>query len=141
MSSADPRRRRIAPFGNLAGEEMKAAEILLDTLPRQCAFFQQQSAEKLVRAVHEVDVEGIPAGPTHNLRTLTDLLGGAHPLRPHLREVEELSSAATRFRYPGGFGDAARVGAEKLKMRQVRITTLRNLVDAFVARARTDDAP
>src|SRR5271168_1619027 len=123
MTAADHRRRRIATFLTLADEEMKAAEVLLETFPRQSAFFQQQAAEKLVRAV--LEVEGIPAGPTHNLRTLTDLLGGGHELRADFLAVEELSSAATRFRYPGGHGDAPRVGSELLRGRQDQIMALR----------------
>jgi HEPN domain-containing protein len=68
VTASDHRRRRIASFLMLANEEMRAAEMLLQTLPRQSAFFQQQAAEKLVRAV--LEVEGVPAGPTHNLRAL-----------------------------------------------------------------------
>jgi HEPN domain-containing protein len=64
---------------------MKAADMLIDTLPRQSAFFQQQAAEKLLRAVLEVD--GIPAGPTHNLRTLTDLLDTSHALRSEFLSI------------------------------------------------------
>jgi HEPN domain-containing protein len=136
MSAEDLRRRRIGTFLSLAGEEMKAAEMLLQTLPRQSAFFQQQVAEKLVRAV--LEVEGIPAGPTHNLRTLTDLLGGGHELRADFLDVEELSSAATRFRYPGGFGVAPQVASELLRARQDQISALQVVVEAFVARARKE---
>jgi HEPN domain-containing protein len=86
----------------LAHEEMKAAEMLLESLPRQSAFFQQQAAEKLLRAV--LEVERISAGPTPNLRTLTDLLDADNPMKPEFLAVEEWSSAATRFRYPSGSG-------------------------------------
>jgi HEPN domain-containing protein len=98
VTAADHRQRRIATFMTLAFEELKAAEMLLGSLPRQSAFFQQQAAEKLLRAV--LEIESIPAGPTHNLRTLTDLLDKGHALKPEFLAVEEWSSAATRFRYP-----------------------------------------
>jgi len=80
MSSAsDLRRRRIAAFLQIADEEAQAAATLLGLLPRQCAFFQQQCVEKLLRAV--LEAEDVPAGPTHNLRTLADLLPRDHGLR------------------------------------------------------------
>jgi HEPN domain-containing protein len=112
---------------------MKAAGMLLETLPRQSAFFQQQAAEKLVRAV--LEVEGIPAGPTHNLRTLTDLLGEGHTMRSNFHAVEELSSAATRFRYPGGYGDAPNVDSDVLKTRQGEIAKLLAATESFIARS------
>jgi len=105
--------------------------MLLETLPRQSAFFQQQAAEKLLRAV--LEVEGVPAGPTHNLRTLADLLEAKHGMREEFIAVEELSSSATRFRYPGGSGDAPSVSANLLKARQVQLSALRLVVETFVA--------
>ena len=133
MSGADLRRRRISSFLVLASEEMKAAEMLLEPLPRQGAFFQQQAAEKLLRAV--LEVEGIPAGPTHNLRTLAELLPRGHAMRTEFIAVEEFSSAATPFRYPGGRGDAPRADSEPLRVRQGQLSMLRTAVEAFVGRA------
>jgi HEPN domain-containing protein len=130
VTASDLRRRRIATFMSLASEEMKAAEMLLETLPRQCAFFQQQSAETLLRA--PLEVEGVPAGPTHNLRTLTDLLGAGNAMRSEFLAVEEWSSAATRFRYPGGSGDAPNVSSTILQLRQERLAALRAAVETFV---------
>jgi HEPN domain-containing protein len=115
----------------LANEEMKAAEMLLETLPRQSAFFQQQAAEKLLRAV--LEVEGIPAGPTHNLRTLTDLLDADNAMKPEFLAVEEWSSAATRFRYPSGSGAALSIPAETLSDRQRRLLALQRVVSSFVS--------
>ena len=131
MTSADYRRRRIASFLTLAAEELKAAETLLDALPRQAAFFQQQAVEKLLRAV--LEVEAIPAGPTHNLRTLTDLLDARHAMKPEFLAFEEWSSAATRFRYPSGSGDTPSVSSSMLKDRQASRAALRNVVVAFVS--------
>jgi HEPN domain-containing protein len=131
MTASGLRRRRIATFLTLASEEMKAAEMLLQPLPRQSAFFQQQAAEKLLRAV--LEVEGIPAGPTHNLRTLIDLLDADNAVRSEFLAVEEWSSAATQFRYPSGSGDAPNVSSAVLQARQERLVALRTAVESFVA--------
>jgi HEPN domain-containing protein len=123
----------------LANEEMRAAEMLLQTLPRQSAFFQQQAAEKLVRAV--LEVEGVPAGPTHNLRALTDLLKADNPTKPEFLAVDEWSSAATRFRYPTGSGSTP-MSSAVLRERQGRLAALEGVVVAFVsARANEDTSP
>ena len=127
------RRRRIAAFLQIADEEMRAAETLMAILPRQSAFFQQQCVEKLLRAV--LERADIPAGPTHNLRTLADLLPREHELRAIFMDFEELSSAATRYRYPSGSGDAPKVSAEQVKSRQERLVSLRRTVDAHLNRS------
>jgi HEPN domain-containing protein len=113
--------------------------MLLQTLPRQSAFFQQQAAEKLVRAV--LEVEGVPAGPTHNLRALTDLLKADNPTKPEFLAVDEWSSAATRFRYPTGSGSTP-MSSAVLRERQGRLAALEGVVVAFVsARANEDTSP
>jgi HEPN domain-containing protein len=129
-SPSDLRRRRIAAFLQIADEEAQAAATLLGVLPRQCAFFQQQCVEKLLRAV--LEAEEIPAGPTHNLRTLTDLLPRDHELRSTFLEFEELSSAATRYRYPSGSGDAPKVSSALVQERQGKLISLREQVETFL---------
>jgi len=121
----------------LADEEMKAAEVLLETLPRQSAFFQQQAAEKLLRAV--LEIEGVPVGPTHNLRTLTDLLEADHALRNEFLLVDEWGSAATRFRYPGGSGDAPSVSQTVLRGRQTKLSALQATVAACISRRANEE--
>ena len=132
----DLRQRRIASFMKLAHEEMKAAEMLLEGLPRQGAFFQQQAVEKLLRAV--LEIERIPAGPTHNLRTLTDLLEADNLMKPEFLAVEEWSAAATRFRYPSGSGDTPNVSTEILRDRQAGLARLRQVVESFVSARRNE---
>jgi hypothetical protein len=131
MSDAvDHRRRRIAAFLQIADEEIRAAQTLAAVLPRQCAFFQQQGVEKLLRAV--LEASDLPAGPTHNLRTLTDLLPPDHVMRATFLGFEEFSSAATRYRYPSGSGDAPKVPADLVQSRQERLTALRDEVIAYL---------
>jgi HEPN domain-containing protein len=87
----------------LAREEWHAAETLLkDSAPRQAIYFQQQAVEKLLRAV--LEVEDMFAGPTHNIRALADMLPKGHQLHASFLAFDELTSAATRYRYPGGAG-------------------------------------
>lgn len=128
--AADHKRRRIAAFLQNADEEMSAAQTLAAFLPRQCAFFQQQGVEKLLCAV--LEASDVPAGPTHNLRTLTDLLPADHAMHATFLGFEEASSAATRYRYPSGSGDAPKVPADLVKSRQGRLTALRDAVVAFL---------
>jgi len=124
------KRRRIAAFLQIAEEEIRAAQMLVGLLPRQCAFFQQQGVEKLLRAV--LEAVNVPAGPTHNLRTLTDLLPSDHAMRPTFLEFEDFSSAATRYRYPSGSGEAPLVPLDLVKARQERLTVLRDAVVVFL---------
>jgi HEPN domain-containing protein len=96
MTAEAQRRRRIDSFLALAEEEFAAAGLLLDKLPRQAAYFQQQCVEKLLRGV--LEAEGVPVGPTHNIRQLADMLPAEHALKGSFLQFETLSSAATRFR-------------------------------------------
>ena len=128
--AADHKRRRIAAFLQIADEEIRAAETLAAFLPRQSAFFQQQGVEKLLRAV--LEASDVLAGPTHNLRTLTDVLPADHAMRATFLSFEEFSSEATRYRYPSGSGDAPKVPADLVKSRQERLTALREAVVAFL---------
>ncbi len=128
--AADHKHRRIAAFLQIAEEEIRAAQTLVGLLPRQCAFFQQQGVEKLLRAV--LEASDVPAGPTHNLRTLTDLLPGDHVMRATFLSCEDFSSAATRYRYPSGSGNAPVVSDDLVKSRQELLTALRDAVVAFL---------
>ena len=131
MGAREQKQRRIQSFLALGEEEKKAAEILLGLLPRQAAFFQQQAAEKLVRAL--LEVEDLVAGPTHNLRTLIDLLPRDHAMREDLLRLEDLSSAATRFRYPSGSGGAPDISIAIVQDRHERLTAVQQKAMAFVA--------
>jgi HEPN domain-containing protein len=95
-------RRRIAAFLQLAQEEMRCAAMLVDAAPRQSAYFCQQCAEKIARAV--LAAEGIPFGPGHNLGQMAAALPELHPWREKLAALDKHSPAATRFRYPSPVG-------------------------------------
>jgi HEPN domain-containing protein len=105
MSAHPHRLRRIQSFIILAEEEEAAARKLLPDLPRQASFFIQQSVEKLLRAV--IEAEEIKAGISHNIRELAGLLPDTNPFKAKFVAHEDVSSAATRYRYPLGAGGLA----------------------------------
>jgi HEPN domain-containing protein len=97
--------KRIAAFLAIAEEELQAARMLAEPLPRQAAFFLQQAAEKVARAV--LTREGINAGISHSLRYLGEAMPAGHALRLRIIALDRLSSAATRLRYPSEVGRVA----------------------------------
>lgn len=102
MSAETQKLARIASFLQLAEEELEAADKLSAPLPRQAMYFVQQSVEKLLRAV--LEYEGVPAGASHNIRFLSELLPAGQPLKPMFVEFDPLSAASTRYRYPSASG-------------------------------------
>jgi HEPN domain-containing protein len=101
MSAAD----RIAAFLQLAQEELTAARSLSTSGPRQAAYFCQQSAEKMARAILAHANEPFSTG--HNLGQMAEALPPGHPWRDKLNALDKHSPAATRYRYPGPTGRLA----------------------------------
>lgn len=131
MNAHNHRLKRIRSFLVLAEEERLAATRLMQDLPRQAAFFTQQAVEKLLRAV--IEAEDCVAGRTHNIRELISILPQDNPLRDHFLAFEDLSSAATRYRYPmGGGGLAEPEPDETLKEDLKRIKDLQTHVLHFL---------
>ena len=98
-------RERAAAFLKLAQEEVVAARALSDTGRRQAAYFCQQTAEKIARAI--LAIAGIPFGTGHNLGQMASALPQGHPWREKLKALDKHSPAATRYRYPGPTGRLA----------------------------------
>jgi HEPN domain-containing protein len=126
------RETRIASFLTIADEEFVGATKLIDPLPKQAAFLMQQTVEKLTRAV--LEREGIPAGPTHSIEALASMLPVHHVLRQRLMSFDDLSGAATRYRYPTEAGALREPDKPRLVSRLADIETLRRDVVAFVKR-------
>jgi HEPN domain-containing protein len=101
MSAAE----RIAAFLQLAEEELDAARGLSTTGRRQAAYFCQQSAEKIARAI--LTHAGVLFGTGHNLGQMAHALPPEHPWRDKLNALDKHSPAATRYRYPGSTGRLA----------------------------------
>ena len=130
MSGEDHHWRRIASFLTIADEERSAANVLIESNPRQAAFFQQQSVEKLLRAV--IEFERLNAGPTHNLGELNGILGRNHAMWQRFHQFDDLSSAAAKFRYPAGFGGVPTISRDSLRGKQLEITALGAEVREFI---------
>ena len=95
-------RERVAAFLQLAHEELAAARALSGTGRRQAAYFCQQAAEKIARAI--LADAGVPFGTGHNLGQMASALPPDHPWRGKLNALDKHSPAATRYRYPGPTG-------------------------------------
>jgi len=98
-------RERTAAFLRLAEEELAAASSLSVTGPRQAAYFCQQCAEKIARAI--LTHAGALFGTGHNLGQMASALAPTHPWHDKLNALDKHSPAATRYRYPGPTGRLA----------------------------------
>jgi HEPN domain-containing protein len=85
-----------------AERDIEAARRLLPDLPDQAIFHAQQAAEKLARAVCEA--EGKPVGRTHNIGQVAALLPDSNPFKMDFLGLDDLSAAATAWRYPSPGG-------------------------------------
>jgi HEPN domain-containing protein len=98
MSDAD----RTAAFLALAREDLEAARLLKVGVPRQAAFFVQQAAEKIGKAL--LIREGVDPARIHAIGRLAAELPEIHPLKSELMALDRLSVYATATRYPSPTG-------------------------------------
>ncbi|MCO5729936.1 HEPN domain-containing protein [Rhizobium sp. SSA_523] len=105
MTPEQLRQQRVRSFFQLAQEELAVALAIKAQHHRQAAYFLQQCVEKLLRGV--LEMEQVPAGTMHNIRGLVDLLPQGHMMAERFLELDVLSPAATRYRYPGPKGTVA----------------------------------
>ena len=102
----------------LAEEDLEAARLLKGAVPRRAAFFLQQAAEKVGKAV--LIREGIDPVRIHAIGRLAAELPDTHPLKTELMALDRLSVYATATRYPLPTGrlprapDQARIDSEIL---------------------------
>ncbi|MGV8936835.1 MAG: HEPN domain-containing protein [Allorhizobium sp.] len=122
MTPGELQKRRVLSFLALAEEELAVAIEIREKHNRQAAYFLQQSVEKLVRGV--LETETIPAGPMHSIRGLAALLPQGHWLRDRFVEFDELSSAATRYRYPSPQGGLSGFNEDRLRHLIVQVKHL-----------------
>lgn len=135
MTPEELQRLRVKSFLQLAREEFEVALELREKHRRQAAYFLQRSVEKLLRGV--LETESIPAGPMHNIRGLADLLPKGHALYARFLELDELSPAATRYRYPSPRGTVADFDDGRLKALLPKVEALKKdavgLMETFIA--------
>ena len=91
-------KRRFAALVTAAERDIGAAHRLLPDMPDQAIFHAQQAAEKLTRAVCER--EGKAVGRTHNIGQAAAMLPNGHVFKEDLLGLDNLSAAATAWRYP-----------------------------------------
>jgi HEPN domain-containing protein len=103
MSDAD----RVACFLVLAREDLEAATLLKVGVPRQAAFFLQQAAEKIGKALLIRD--GVDPERIHAIGKLAAELSENHPLKSEFMKLDRLSVYATAARYPTSTGKLPRV--------------------------------
>lgn len=101
---------RAESFIVLARKDLDLARMVSTKDPGNAAFHLQQAAEKLVKAV--LDIEGIASGATHHIGALAALLPSDHVFRPDFASFDRFSSFATSTRYPMPGGGLPRLPAK-----------------------------
>jgi HEPN domain-containing protein len=112
MTPHELRIRRVEGFRRIASDELSAAKLLSGEHRPQAAYFLQQTVEKLARGILEID--DIPVGPTHQIHQLSRMMKGRDELAARFAKLDELSSAATKFRYPGPLGQVSDISDQRL---------------------------
>jgi HEPN domain-containing protein len=92
----------IANLLRIAREDLDGALLLASRSNRNAVYLCEQAAEKVIRAI--LTAEGKHAGIKHRLDEMVDLVPDENPLKPALREIEELAAYATAYRYPTSSG-------------------------------------
>lgn len=88
----------IANMLRIAREDLDGATVLASRGNRNAVYLCEQAAEKIIRAV--LTSEGKHGGIKHRLDEMVDLVPDENPLKPALRDIEELAAYATAYRYP-----------------------------------------
>jgi HEPN domain-containing protein len=98
--------KRVGSFLQLAEEGLRTANLLVQEEQfRDAAYFAQQIAERIARAL--LAHAGVPFGTSHNIGQMASSLPHGHPFKNALFDMDELSPAATKYRYPSPSGRLA----------------------------------
>jgi HEPN domain-containing protein len=87
----------IANTLRIALEDLEGARLLAASKNRNATYLLEQSAEKVIKTV--LTSEGKHGGIKHHLDEMVKLIPDENPLKPALREIEDLGAFATTFRY------------------------------------------
>lgn len=93
----------VEAYLRLARNDLGSAKTLMLGYPGNAAFFVQQAAEKLIKAILTHEAIRIRARH-HQLGPMIDQLPAGHRWIEDLRALEWLSAAASMFRYPTADG-------------------------------------
>lgn len=109
---------RAESFIVLARRDLDLAKLVAAKDPGNAAFHLQQAAEKLAKAV--LDIEGIPSGVAHQIGALAAMLPSEHVFRPDLAAFDRFSGFATSTRYPMPGGGLPRLPAKEFLTAGIR---------------------
>ncbi|MDF0498250.1 HEPN domain-containing protein [Bradyrhizobium yuanmingense] len=131
---------RAESFIALTRRDLELARLVSTRDPGNAAFHLQQAAEKLAKAV--LDVEGIPSGVTHQIGALAALLPADHVLRPDLAAFDRFSAYATSTRYPLPGGGLPRLPTKDFLAVGIReVASLVDEIDDYRRERRTGAKP
>lgn len=85
-------------FVVIAKDDLMAARMLAEGLPRIAAFHVQQTAEKLLKAM--LTALGVEFGRHHKIDLLAAQLPDDHPLSPDFRDFSRFTPYGAEHRYP-----------------------------------------
>jgi HEPN domain-containing protein len=131
MTPHELRLRRVEGFRKIATEELSAAKLLSGEHRPQAAYFLQQTVEKLARGILEID--DVPVGPTHQIHQLSRMMKGRDELAARFAKLDELSSAATKSRYPGPTGQVSDISEQRLTFLMGEVEELNHDVSAILS--------
>jgi HEPN domain-containing protein len=125
--------KRVASYLQLAEEGLRTGNLLLQEEQfRDAAYFAQQVAERIARAL--LDHAGIPFGTSHNIGQMAASLPQGHSFKNALLDLDDLSPAATKYRYPSPSGRLADPPpAEDIQFALDRLAAVLNDVRAYVS--------
>ena len=117
-------------FIELARRDLAVAKTLSTTDLGNAAFHLQQAAEKLAKAV--LEIEGIHSGVMHMIGALAAMLPAEHVFRPDLAAFDRFSSFATATRYPRPGGGLPREPNRKFLAEGIRdVASLVDEIDDY----------
>jgi len=95
----------VANLLRVAKQDLAGARSLLRDDNRNAIYLCEQAAEKLLIAV--LTSEQKHAGIRHQLDQMVDQIPDENPLKPRLRDLQDLARFATTYRYPTSAGKVA----------------------------------
>ena len=131
MTPKELKLKRIEAFKTLAARELAAAKSLSGQHREQSAYFLQQSVEKLARGV--LEVFNVLMGTSHNIRQMAELMDQDKNLSARFLALDELSIAATRYRYPGPQGQLSDISKATLDRLLIEVESLNHDVSPVLA--------
>ena len=93
---------QIANTLRIAKEDLDGGRLLASRGNRNAIYLCEQAAEKVIKAV--LTSEGKHANIKHQLEAMVDLVPDENPLKPSLRNIENLTMYATTYRYTTSTG-------------------------------------